>query len=471
MVQNMAKQRLHPPKGRQHDVLFLPALGHTVVLGTAGSGKTTLAMHRAVYLANTKLAHGGKTLLLSFNNALLRYFESFEDFVRTNIDVRTAPRFSRGYLNTRGRMSYGTICDAEARLAFIDQATKELQQQLPGNTTLQRPKQFLAEEIKWIAQHGLATEVEYVDAERTGRHGARLVRKERPTVFALYERYRAVRKAGGKEYDWDDLAHTVLEEFQRDKSPRMYRHIVIDEGQDLSPVMIRALAAAIPPDGSLTFFGDMAQQIYGNKISWNSAGLNPPKVWEFSENYRNTQQIAALALAIAEMPYFSGTPDLVKPNKPTADGPLPALVSLRTRAEELAFVAKNANSLGLASSVAVLFRTRDLEATFKPMLSSGAVRLHKDMSQWEHGPGIFYGTYASAKGLEFDAVLLPMIGGDLLPSSEDVQAFGRGEAESVAGKLLYVGVTRAKVTLIMTYVGAPATLLPAGRGLYVERAM
>jgi hypothetical protein len=96
MMKAMAKPRLHPPKGRQMEVLYLPAEGHTVVLGTAGSGKTTLAMHRVVHLANKKLAHGGKTLLLSFNNALLRYFESFDDFDRTNIDVRTAHHFSRG---------------------------------------------------------------------------------------------------------------------------------------------------------------------------------------------------------------------------------------------------------------------------------------------------------------------------------------------------------------------------------------
>lgn len=44
------------PVGRQKEVLALPTAGHTVVLGTAGSGKTTLAIHRAAYLGNPSAA-------------------------------------------------------------------------------------------------------------------------------------------------------------------------------------------------------------------------------------------------------------------------------------------------------------------------------------------------------------------------------------------------------------------------------
>jgi hypothetical protein len=37
---------LPQPKGRQSDVIYLPGVGHQVVLGTAGTGKTTMAMLR-----------------------------------------------------------------------------------------------------------------------------------------------------------------------------------------------------------------------------------------------------------------------------------------------------------------------------------------------------------------------------------------------------------------------------------------
>lgn len=40
------------PTGKQQEVMALPAKGHIVVLGTAGSGKTTIALYRAHHLAN-----------------------------------------------------------------------------------------------------------------------------------------------------------------------------------------------------------------------------------------------------------------------------------------------------------------------------------------------------------------------------------------------------------------------------------
>ena len=55
------------PIGRQKEVLVLPAQGHFVVLGTAGSGKTTLAILRSAYLADHQTDHNGTTLLVTFN--------------------------------------------------------------------------------------------------------------------------------------------------------------------------------------------------------------------------------------------------------------------------------------------------------------------------------------------------------------------------------------------------------------------
>lgn len=33
----------------------------------------------------------------------------------------------------------------------------------------------------------------------------------------------------------------------------MYKHIIVDEGQDLSPIMLKSLVKAIPEDGTFTF--------------------------------------------------------------------------------------------------------------------------------------------------------------------------------------------------------------------------
>lgn len=463
----VTKPRLPQPLGKQLEVLYLPAKGHTVVLGTAGSGKTTMAMHRAVHLADSQAPHSGKTLLLSFNNTLVRYFESFADLDSVNVDARTYHLFARGYLNTRGRMSYGAICsDPAERDGFIDAARSALVQEIGNHAAFQRPLAFLVDELKWIAQHGIATQDDYIEAERAGRQGARLPRKDRAEMFRLYQRYVELRRAAGKLYDWDDLAAAVEEEALRDGTPRLYRHIIIDEGQDFSPMMLRSLVALLPADGTLTFFGDMAQQIYGNKISWRTAGLTVSKVWDFRENYRNTKQVANLAVAIAAMPYFVGTLDLVPPNAPTADGPLPALVACRTLADEIALVAGLATQAGSNSSAAILLPTRDEEKALSRLLPGNAVRLHKDMTRWQHGSGVFYGTYAAAKGLEFDAVYLPRLSADLFPTVDAIDTYGKDDAEVTGGRLLYVGVTRARASLVLSYTGAPSVLLPNNASLY-----
>jgi len=262
------------------------------------------------------------------------------------------------------------------------------------------------------------------------------------------------------------MANTVCDELDKDGSRRLYKHVVIDEGQDFSPQMIRSLSKAIPLDGSLTFFGDMAQQIYGRRMSWKSAGLSVSKVWEFKENYRNTRQIAALGLAISSMPYYEGTPDLVEPVSPKADGPLPAIVEFSSTRNEVQFVLDLAIQSGKTQTVAVLARTWDLVREIASRLPRSAVKLDHDLATWQAGPKIYYGTFHGAKGLEFDIVILPFITASNLPDAGQIKAAGVEEALANDGKLIYVGTTRAKTRLVMTFTGNTTELLPTKQELY-----
>lgn len=459
---------LPQPIGRQREVLCLPATGHTVVLGTAGSGKTTLAIHRTFFLANRGTDHYGPTILLTFNRCLVAYLRRLAGLMPEGIDVVNYHKFARGYLHAQGRMGRHSICTPDLQRDFCRRAVAAVQDQGITGGVLTRPVEFLVEEFRWLAQHGIATEEDYVTAERVGRSGARITRADRRIIFNVYERYKDIRAAAGKDYDWDDLAQAVLREFAADNSPRRYRHVVIDEGQDFSPVMLRSLAAAIPSEGSLTFFGDMAQQIYGHRMSWRSAGLAVREVWEFEENYRNTVQIAKLALAIARMPHFPDDPDLVEPKAPTADGPLPALVSFGDETGEIRFVAEQAVQRAQTETVAVLFRTREQEETLRQFIRVPATRLHRDLEKWPSGPCLYFGTYHAAKGLEFDAVFLPYLSATRIPHPPDIAAYGDEDAAARDSHLIYVAVTRAKATLVLTYTGERTTLLPDGKDLYTR---
>lgn len=455
------------PVGRQRDVLYLPTAGHFVVLGTAGSGKTTLAILRAAYLGSSGTVGGGRTLLVTFNRALVTYLKHLRDPGLVNVRVENYHKFARGYLASRKKIGRNSICSSELKSALISGTLSQmLEQQSQSSPTLKNPH-FMEREIEWLERQGITSLDDYRNTERIGRSSA-LDQHSRAFVYSVYESYLAKRQAAGQEYDWDDIAGAVSEELEKDKSTRIYRHVVIDEGQDFSPQMIRSLSRAIPEEGSLTLFGDMAQQIYGRRISWKSAGLKINRVWEFKENYRNTKQIAALGLAISRMPYFRETPDMVTPVEPRADGPLPALVQCASRTIELALIKSLTSQAVTTQTVAVLFRRREMEETITRVLPPGSVRLHRDLTTWQSGPKIYYGTYHAAKGLEFDAVLLPLLSDSYLPDPQDAASFGLDEATSGDGKLLYVGVTRAKTRLVMTYSGVRTPLLPPNNGLYQE---
>jgi superfamily I DNA/RNA helicase len=285
-------------------------------------------------------------------------------------------------------------------------------------------------------------------------------------MFEILKEYLALRTQQGKLYDWDDIAYHVRQEYLQDDRTRRYRHIIIDEGQDFSPEMIRSLASAIPDDGSLTFFGDVAQQIYGQRTSWRFAGLTVPQTWEFKENYRNTKQIARLGLAISKMPYFEGIADMVEPTSPRADGPLPTIAECDTRAKQIEVALRVAKDSGKTKSVALLFKNREQERLVSSGLPDYATKLHRDMNSWHDGPGIYYGTYHSAKGLEFDLVILPFLEKDNLPDPEHIASHGEEDALTHDGRLLYVAVTRARTDLLLLYTGEPTPLLPAKPSLY-----
>lgn len=458
---------LPTPIGRQREVLYLPPIGNTVMLGTAGSGKTTLAILRSLYLADPSTDHGGPTLLVTFNRCLVTYMRHLGEHTHRPVVVENYHRFARGYLSSRGRLLAGnTISRPKERLRFISLALTNARSQGTYSRIFDRPVQFFDEEFQWIQGHGIANHQEYMETERIGRSVARVQRGDRADLFDLYTLYLSYREQAGKFHDWSDLATAVHTELQSDLTQRRYRHVVIDEGQDFSPEMLRSLAAAIPSDGSLTFFGDTAQQIYGHRMSWRTAGLADPRICQFRDNYRNTRQISGLALALAGMPCFPDVADLVEPTSPLAEGPQPALVRLPSQSNERDFTVRRAIEHARTGTAAVLFRTRAQEQGLSTRFPISATRLHRDLNQWPTGPSLFYGTYHAAKGLEFDTVFLPFLSDEYWPPLEDVEHLGEQEAAARNSRLLYVGITRAKSTLVLTYSGELTTLLPQDMSLY-----
>jgi integrase len=410
---------LPTPQGRQKEVLYLDDEGHFVILGTAGSGKTTLAILRAAWLSK-ETTNKGRTLLVTYNKVLATYLEQLVPEGHGDLEVRNYHRFARGYLGGRGKLPDNCILNGGDQRTMVSEALIGLRKANPENKLLANSDEVLADEIVWMERMGIGTQEQYVNVQRVQRGGLRVAGPDRLLMWKLRLEYIKLRKNAGKLYDWDDLATMVRIELAADKSERYYRHVVIDEGQDFSPEMIRSLAEAVPKKGSVTFFGDMAQQIYGGRISWSQAGLNlgGRSVIHFQENYRNTKEIAAFALGLTRGPNFSGIAVMVKPKAPTAEGVLPTLVSFKESADEFSFVVASAVARAKTQPVGILLRVganrnayiRAISKTKTPVES-----LDRNQVILPRKPGVWVGTIHSAKGLEFEAVFLPELNDKRLP--------------------------------------------------------
>ncbi|MCL2284069.1 MAG: AAA family ATPase [Fibromonadales bacterium] len=449
--------------GKQREVMALPAEGHIIVLGTAGSGKTTLALLRARHLAN--LPGNGIVLLVTFNGALVKYMRGISGFQSPKLVVENYHKFARGYLCSKGKMPpRNGILDTDEKSRYIELAVEFYKKQHPTESTFRRSKEFFIDEITFIQKFGFANFAAYYDAERIGRAAANIKRENRKLIFNVYEKYIELRKATGREYDWDDLAFYVYNELQNDFNARMYTHIIIDEGQDFSPIMIKSLVNAVGKGGSFTFFGDVAQQIYGSRLSWRHSEINADKIWRFDVNYRNPPTITAFANDITKNEYWQQNEDMVVATNQVAEGPKPVLIKFDNKESEMNWVVKRAIDAGRTSSVVIVCRNRAYIDSFMKIIQnmgSGATEIDKDTPGYAHTKIIYLTTFHAAKGLEFENVFVPFLSEDKFPSQDIVAtAVSKDEMFSDEIKLLYVAATRSKYGLYMSYHGTLSPLFP-----------
>lgn len=445
------------PIGLQKEVLALPTEGHYVVLGTAGSGKSTMAIYRALFLS--ELNNKSKVLLVTFNKTLVKYLDEVSKSSLNNIDIVNYHKFARGYLNSVGKMGKNSIINSDLKRFYITKSIENVKESKRFSLLLFRESvDFYIEEIGTIQKTGINTLQEYVNWNSSA-----VTLAEKNLIFAIYDEYYNLRKGTNYKYDFEDIANYVLKELTRDKRERMYKHIIIDEGQDLSPVMLKSLIEAADSKGSVTYFGDVAQKIYQGDFTWRHGGLKNVKIWVFEQNYRNTIEIANLALQITKSPYYSDVADMVIPKSPIASGPLPVIVKCK-KEEELNFLLTTIIPLGESETVGILVRNREQVKEITTYLNEKFCSykiLKGDMNKWIEEPTIYVGTIHSAKGLEFDVVCLPFCEQINYPYNENINKYNSFELACKEDiKLLYVGVTRAKRGLIISYSDNLTNLLP-----------
>ena len=290
---------------------------------------------------------------------------------------------------------------------------------------------------------------EYLQAERSGRGRAPAVARQRRAklladVIAPYED----EKARSEKVDWNDIA------LEAATAPgRGYDVVVVDEAQDLSANQIRTVLAHLNEDHTTTFIIDAVQRIYPQAFQWREVGIaiRPNLVYTLKRNHRNTAAIARFAASIVRgLPQEEDgvVPD---PDESVREGQPPEILAGPYRAQLDYMLNRIAPYLAAGETVAILhprgggwfaFARQELRRRNLPFCELTR------SSDWPTGAEqIALSTIHSAKGLEFDHVLLPGLNQEVTPhGAED----GDGTLDSLR-RLVAMGIGRARKTVMVGY--------------------
>ena len=237
----------------------------------------------------------------------------------------------------------------------------------------------LAGEIEWAKARLIAPDAYASAAGRAGRTPSRGIEAS-ADGYARYERER--RRA--RLVDFDDLlwwcgdALHDDDEFAREQRFR-FRHLYVDEFQDVSPAQLRLLKGWLGDRTDLTVVGDPDQAIFSftgadpTGLTRFARHFRGARVLRLERNYRSTPQVVAVAEAVLA---DAGGARPVRTAE-RRDGPDPGMTEYDNDDAEAAGVAGRLREAhGPArpwSSFAVLYRTNAQSAAFEAALGAAEI--------------------------------------------------------------------------------------------------
>jgi len=454
---------LHPA---QRQLIERQYTGPARVSGSAGTGKTIVALHRAVYLA--RRSQDSRVLLATFSETLAN---ALHDRLRRLLvgEPRLAERLEVGALINVGRRLY-TQQFGEPSLLSRELLTGMMAEAASAAGGTKFSEAFLISEW-WevVDAWQIKTWEAYRDFRRLGRK-TRLSEKVRQSLWAIFEQVNA--KVAASNHISVAALFTRLACFYRDGGRSPFDHIVIDESQDVTAAQLGFLAAlgAARPE-SLFFAGDLGQRIFQTPFSWKSVGVDiRGRSRTLTVNYRTSHQIRQhadllLGPAVSDV---DGETEVRKGTISVFDGPAPEIRTWPSIAAESAGVAawiKQQIADGLAPhEIGVIVRS-EAEVPRARSAVEGAAQaftvLDDQMSLVSSKVCIC--TMHLAKGLEFRAVAVMACDDQIIPSQSRIEAItDEADLEEVYATerhLLYVAVTRARDRLLVSSAGHASEFL------------
>jgi superfamily I DNA/RNA helicase len=458
---------LHPDQRRLVEREFN---GPARVTGSAGTGKTIVALHRAMHLAE---AHPtSRVLLTTFSDILAnalrtklrllignkpRLGEQIEVLPMQQVGLRL---YDSNLAATRGKPEIVTTAKVRGPIEEASAAVPDHKFSL----------RFLSSEWEQVIDAWqLKTWEDYRDVARLGRR-TRLREPQRELLWSIFSRVLKELSDGG-EMTEAELFTRLAKHYAEGAAPP-FDFAVVDEAQDVSIAELRCLAAMAGgrPNG-LFFAGDTGQRIFQQPFSWKSVGVDVRgRSSGLKVNYRTSHQIRMQAdrLLNPEMSDVDGNVEDRRGTVSVFNGPAPQIVESANEAEEQSVVAgwlKKRVEEGLRPDEMVIF-VRSTAQLPRAELAAGLAKLpfkalgiHMETTMGT----LAVCTMHLAKGLEFRAAAVMACDEDVLPLQERMEtATDQSEVEDIYNterQLLYVACTRARDCLLLTSAATPSEFL------------
>jgi len=440
--------------------------GPARVSGSAGTGKTIVALHRAVFLARTN--PDARVLLTTFSDTLanalrtrLRRLISHEPRIGERLEVHA--------MNTIGRRLY------ESHFGRPHIASRDVIQPLLAEAA----REVEGQKFSW---HFLMTEWEevvdawqldtweaYRDVRRLGRK-TRLPEQQRAMLWSIFERVRSQLQSRGFMTYAGIFSRLATHLADRKHMP--FDFAVIDEAQDISVAQLRFLAAlGTGQPNSLFFAGDLGQRIFQQPFSWKALGVDiRGRSRTLHINYRTSHQIRSQAdrLLGPELSDVDGNTEHRVGTISVFNGPTPRIQVLQTSEDESHIVGtwllSRANEGVQPHEMGVFVRSpAELHRARAAAENAGLPFKVLDEHVETTSGHVSIGTMHLAKGLEFRAVVVMACDDEIIPLQARIETVADDadleEVYNTERHLLYVACTRARDHLLVTSVNPPSEFL------------
>ena len=473
----------------QISVARYPENGVIRVNGGPGSGKTLVAVKRAIFLAKEyKYAEKDDKILFLFYNKSLegtikKLFKSDKDYenFKNKIEIKSIDAFLvNDYINpnneefleylkrARNSKKFKKSYDDERRqrIEFILKTHKDEFKKFSVEDT-----KFVLNEIDWL--RNCCYRKDYLDITRQGRGNQKKLRPEdKQEILKILDLYRVLEpKDTELRYtDFYDIALLFLSCFEREKyrdKIKKYNHVIVDEAQDLSKIHFRFInlicEISKTSGNTISLFMDKNQSIYpeqawifGNR-TLKQVGININKSFTLNRAYRNVKEIFDVAKKLNPEIEVGDIPDTKNQNLTLTfsvdRGIKPFFIKYSDSEDRLNNLCKDIKTLVNEFN----YKYDDISII---CLNEQSIKEIQNSLQKEHisyvkknkiGEGVNITTYHSAKGTENKVIFIPNI--DELSPDDLVEFYPDKTSYEILDelrKLLYIGMTRATEVLVMS---------------------